>query len=181
MLQIIDKVDRLEKLLRDLENRITNFSQIFQIVSELNNKEKPDERIDDMIAELRGAWLLNNKGYTDIVYQKKDYDFSCQKKSTKYAVEVKFIRGPDFKRQEKTGSNLAYNLNSDAELNKLNEKINEAFFQLRKHYRKIVIIVTNNLELDKFWFGDDIENFRKQMGKQHQSKIFIVTNGDIYG
>lgn len=183
LLQVIDgnKADKLEKLLKDLKNKVGNFKDIFQILPELNNKTDPDEKIDDMIAELRAALLLKNRGFADIIYQRKSFDFLCRKNKNQYAVEVEFIRGPDFKRQKRIAPGLAYKLVSGLEIKKLKDKIEKGFSQLRSNFYKIVIIVTNNIEMDKFWFGNKIEKFRKEMGKQLQSKIFIATNNDVYG
>lgn len=184
LLQIIDnsEADGLEKLLRKLGNKVGGFEKIFQILPELNSKTSPDERVDDMIAELRAAFLLDDRGFTDIVYHRKGFDFSCRKNENQYAVEVKFIRGPDFKRQKRIATNLAYKLNSSPEIRKLKDKIDEAINQLRVSGQQgIAIIVTNNLEVDKFWFGDEIERFRKEKEKKSNAKIYIVTNGDIYG
>ncbi len=185
LLQIIDnnEADRLEKLLFHLENKVENFEKIFKILPELNNKTDPDEKIDDMIAELRAAILLNNKGFTKIRYQEKSFDFYCKKDSQEYAVEVEFIRGPSFKRQERVGPGLGYKLNPKPVLKKIKNKIKKGFFQIPNNFQqfqKIVVIVTNNIEIDKFWFGGYIEQLRKKIEQDFKSKIFIITNGDIY-
>lgn len=183
LLQVIDedKANKLEKLLQDSENKVANFKKIFQILPELNNKTDPDEKINDMVAELRAASLLNDKGFTNIVYQRESFDFSCRKNKNQYAVEVEFIRGPNFKMQKRLAPGLGYKLDPNPEIKRLKDKIGKGFSQLRSNFHKIVIIVTNNVEMEKFWFGDKIEKFRKKMGKQLQSKIFIATNNDIYG
>jgi hypothetical protein len=186
LLQIIDKnqADRLEKLLQELEPKITNFPNIFKIESELNNIENPDDRFDDMIAELRGAWLLNDRGYTNITYLKTQHDFSCTKNSEEYGVEIEFIRGPNFKGQKRIApdSDLAYKLNAELVLNKLKDKIVDGFSQIPKNRKRIVIAITNDLQYAKEWFGKEIEEFRKEIETVYQSKILLVTNdGDIYG
>lgn len=180
LLQIItnNKTDGLEKLLVNTENKIGNFTQIFQITNELNDKDS-DERINDMIAELRGGAFLINEGFINIKYQKNRYDFYCKKDNKEYAIEITFIRGPDFKKQKKTALG-DYDLNIELVLLRLKSKIEKEFSQLPKYFQRIVIVVTNNLELDKF-FDEEIEKFRKQMEQSYKSKIHIITNGYIYG
>jgi hypothetical protein len=139
-------------------------------------------RIDDMIAEIRGAWLLNDRGYINIVYSKTKYDFTCTKNGEEHGVEVEFIRGPDFKGQKRVGDDLFYELNAELVLNKLKDKIVDGFSQIPKNCKRIVIAITNDLQYGKEWFGEEIEEFRKEMGSNYSSKILIVTGyGDIYG
>lgn len=183
LLSVIDQNqgERLEKLLINLEKNVGNFGDIFKITKELNNKINPDERIDDMIAELRGAFLLLDKKFTELKYQKKSFDFRCKKNNQGYAVEIKFIRGPNFKNQKRIAPGLGYKLDAAPELNKLKAKIEKGFSQIPSNLKGIVIIVTNNIEMDKSWFGEKIEQFRKSTEQDLRLKIFIVTNGDIYG
>lgn len=182
LLAIINKNKgaRLEDLLKELEGKVDNLEKIFEILPELNDKVNPDEKIDDMIAELRGASWLINKDYKKLKFCKKSFDYSCEKNDQKYAVEVEFIRGPNFKRQKRIGAGLAYKLNSLPEIRKIKDKIEKGFSQISQEPNKIVIIVTNNFEMNKFWFGNNVEQYRKTIEQELESKVVILTNGDIY-
>lgn len=182
LVQIIDSNNykRLSQLIGRVIRNVKNARQIFGIVKQLNNKGNPDEKIDDMIGELRAAWYLIDRGYKIIRYQKSGLDFACKdREGDGCFAEIKFIRGSDFKTQKRNiyGS---YSLSPDKLNLILQRKYSTAEEQIEKHTsrnrKQLVIIVTNLLEADKFWFGETIEKWRLRQ----KIKTVILTNGDIY-
>ena len=172
-----NRYERLKNLIEKVAKNVKNFEQIFEIASQLKDKDA-DDRIDDMISELRAASYLIDRGYEKIEYQKRKLDFKCKKDKEEFLVEVKFVRGPDFKTQERVY--LAYKLSPDKPIDIFNRKYIEAKQQFINHKvmvgSQMIILVTSLLESDKFWFGDTVENWRRNQ----DIKTVILTNGDIY-
>ena len=187
LLKVINsgRTESLQRLIEKIVKDVKNVEQIFKITTELKNNDC-DERIDDMVGELRGAVYLINKGHLNIEYHKNIVDFTSMFDNKKYAIEVKFLRGPDFKNQEQIGPNLAYELNSEPVKENLKNKVEHGYTQIynfqttHSDYQGIIVIVTNRLELDKFYFEKDIDKFRKQIETEKNMKIVILTNDDIY-
>lgn len=177
----IKNADRLERLLEKTRVKVKNFEKIFGIVKELNNKTDSNQKIDDMFAELRAAAFLLNQGFTNIVYNRKLFDFSCAKNKKQWAVEVKFIRGPDFKRQKEIDTGLAYQLNSKPEIQKLKNKIDKAYKQLENlnaNLMKSIIIICNNSEyiFEGTEFLKEICDFIKEQKKEKNLEIYFINN-----
>ena len=137
-----------------------------------------------MFAELWGAEYLMKKGYSIIRYNRKKYDFDCEKGKNKYAVEVECLRGPSYKRQKRaeiklrSGRQALYILNSEPEVKKIKDKIEAGISQLNKwakNSKKIIIVVTNDeVHVNFSSIESDIEKFRKDMGKEYKCMIRIV-------
>ena len=181
--RIIKIADYLENLLRRFEdNQIENFDKIFNIT--LNNRNSPDDRINDMFAELWGAEHLIKQSYSVIKYNPKKYDFDCEKGKNKYAVEVECLRGPSYKRQKRveiklrSGLPAPYIVNSEPEIKRIKGKIAGGISQLNKwakNSKKIVIIVTNDEAHVNFdSIAGDIKKFRKNIGKKYKCRIDVV-------
>jgi len=181
------KYKRLADLIQKVIKNVINAEQIFGITKQLNDKSDPDEKINDMVAELRAAKYLIEDKYQEIIYQKKALDFRCNKNNNNYLVEVKFFRGPNFKTQEKlpfkTGG---YKLVTDKLINLLEMKLKQALEQFNKYdtqnqSKHLLIFVTNLLEVEKGWRGEAIEEWcRKQNQQQAIEAICLTGYGDIY-
>ena len=183
-ISVIDngKYDGLEYLIKKVIDNVINAEQIFGITRQLNEKVNPDEKIDDMIGELRAAWYLVDRGYKSIVYQKKEIDFICKKDSVKYAVEVKFIRGSDFK-TERLGKDLGFNLSNEAikmtEI--LEKKYTKAETQIKKYHMEdcipFVVIVNNNPLLSNFGYNHEV---KKWCGSKDIKTIILSNSSNVY-
>lgn len=150
---------KLDNLIKSLEPKIKNFKDIFKITNELNNYADPDERINDVIAELRAARLLIEKSFTNIEYNAKGYDFDCEKNGEKYAVEVEFIRGPDFKRQKCIFRHP------------ISDQLPKSFV------KKAVVVVSNNLEMG--W----LVNYKKELEElknNYKGEVFVVPDSEAF-
>jgi len=181
LVSIIDnkKYEKLKNLIEEVGKNVRNFEHIFRIKNQLKDADA-DDRIDDMISELRAASYLIDQGYREIEYQKKALDFKCRKGEKDFLIEVKFFRGPDFKTQDYRKEVKAYKLSPDKLIDLLKNKLKEAEKQLdryNKHNEKMLIFVTNLLEAEMGWFGGEV---MKWCENQKMEVIFITRSGDIY-
>ena len=69
------QIDALQRLIEKVVKNVKNAHHIFDITSQLKNNNC-DERIDDMIGELRGATYLINERHKNIEYHKETVDFT---------------------------------------------------------------------------------------------------------
>lgn len=178
---------RLSSLIQKVTKNVVNAEQIFGIVKQLNDREDPDEKINDMVAELRVACYLVEQGYKDIKYQKKEIDFTCSRNCIGYSVEVKFIRGPVFKTQEYKPEIQAYKLSFDKLENILMKKFTSTNGQFNKHHsdgnhaKRIAILVTNLLEAEKGWLGEKVAKWCERQSQRHNTELVCLTSyGDAY-
>lgn len=173
---INDEPNEIEKLLRKIQV-IKNFKDIFKIVEELNTKNDPDERIGDMWAELKGAFFLKRNDFSKIVYNKKSFDFTASKETKVFAIEIEFIRGPNFKGQKNVDG--AFLLNSNIETNRIKDKINHALKQLGKHNNRIIVLISDKSDytLKDTYFLKEIENY---INGENRVKIYLITiSGEV--
>lgn len=180
------KYKRLADLIQKVVKNVVNAEQIFGIARQLNDKTNPDEKIDDMISELRAASCLIDSKYKEIEYQKKGLDFKCVKNGKRVLAEVKFFRGPDFKTQEKLPSG-GYRLTSDELVRLLERKLKQARIQFSKHDQQneckhLLILVTSLLEAELEWCGDKVKEWCDEQNQKDKEikAIFLTKYGNIY-
>ncbi len=172
-----------ENLIYKLErNNIKNFKNIFSAKEKLFNEKTFNDFeniLHDLISELRGAALLIESKFKNITFNEKSVDFTAARESKKCPIEIKFIRGPSFKKFKKV-SNLANILESSPIIKKLKEKIERSYKQLKKfpQFSKILILFSNNDEyiFSGTYFIKEICNFLKDEEKLKGIKIFFINN-----
>ncbi len=174
---------RFESLICKLEkNNIKNFKNIFSSKDKLFNERTFNDFeniLHDLISELRGTAFLIESKFDNITFNKKSVDFIATKENKKYAIEIKFIRGPSFKKSKKV-FNLAYNLESEPLIKKIKDKIEEGYRQVKKFSRfsKILILISNNDEYIflKSKFIQEICDFIKKEEELKGLEIFFINN-----
>lgn len=160
----------LERIIQKVSRKVSNFEKIFKITTQIICLDSADDRINDMLAELRGASYLIDNNFIDIEYNENGYDFSAE---PKYAIEIEYLRGPNFKGQEKYHD--VYKLNPKIFTGKVREKFKNGARQLERtpdHYRRVVIVVTDRAE--KILFEKELDITLEECSKELNIDAILI-------
>ncbi len=154
----------IEYCLNNAKNSQAIFSKVTTCIK--IEAEDQDDRIDDMFAELSAIPCLYLIGFESLVHHKVDsVDFSAKLNGVSYGIEVKHIRGPSFKTQEKISlltvqADLPlHKLTPDKLVSKLESAHDSKIDQLKKYVAQtssspILFLITKLEETDPFWLKD---------------------------
>jgi Holliday junction resolvase len=154
--------DALEKLLCETKS-VANFEQIFEV--SLGADPLPDEKINDIIAELRGLrHLLYERGFQNVAVvprgQTKTVDVTATYEGLKFAIEIKHPRGPEFKHHEQIEKTGAYRLDQQRNvINVMRRQVQDALHQIEEFrdnnsvqdYQGIVLVINTRADLSMFY------------------------------
>ena len=155
----------LENLLRSVE-MVPNFEQIFEV--RLGAERVPDEKINDIIAEVRALHhLIYKRAFRDVVVvprrQGKTVDVTATFQDLDLAIEVKHPRGPEWKGHEEVGRTGAYLLNQgDKVIKVVRRQVGDALRQIaefrsdhaERDYQGIVLVVNTREDWSSFYKED---------------------------
>lgn len=151
-----------EYALNNCEKASTIFSRISNKIK--TDKDNQNEIIQEMFSEIRAIPCLVMLGFKNLIYQRSDsLDFRGSIDGMLKNIEVTYIGGQSFKTQTKSeklskpNKLPIYELKPRKLINKLKSIYQEKEEQFVKHHNQnesILLILTNLLEADQFWFED---------------------------
>jgi hypothetical protein len=189
----------LENLLRSVET-VRNFEQIFEV--RLGAEAEPDEKIDDIIAEVRALHhLIYKRAFGDVAVVPRSGDKTVDSTATfqdlALAIEVKHPRGPEWKGHEEVGTTGAYLLNQgDKVIKVVRRQVGEALRQIaefrsahaERDYQGVVLVV-NTREDWSLFYPEYVEKAVQRVIEDPPQGVvltavatvdFIDYNGDTY-